>query len=77
VTIRDLIMALEAIAADRGDAVKVFCCDNPENDYVSRHSPAVARLWTIEPFDPASGIKDVRFAGAAEGDTVVILEGDS
>jgi hypothetical protein len=77
VTIRDLIRTLEAIAADRGDATKVYCCDSPENDYVSRHSPAAVRLWTIEPFDPASGMKHVTFAGAAEGDTVVILEGDS
>jgi hypothetical protein len=78
VTIRDLIKTLEAIAADRGHAVKVFCCDNADHDYVARHSPvAWVQTWTIEPFDPSSDMKEMRFAGAAEGETVVILEGES
>ena len=77
-TIRDLIRTLEAIAADRGDATKVYCCDNAEHDYVARHSPvAWVQTWTIGKPDPDPGMKEMRFAGAAEGDTVVILEGES
>jgi len=62
----------------RGFDAKVYCCDNADHDYVARHSPvAWVQTWTIEPFDPSSDMKEMRFAGAAEGETVVILEGES
>jgi hypothetical protein len=38
---------------------------------------AWVQTWTIGKPDPAPGMKEMRFAGAEEGETVVILEGES